>query len=57
MTGFFEIKEPHYNLRSEASHIKRKKVKSTHHGTQSVRHLGRKVWNMVPQNIRESIIH
>ena len=54
MKEIFEIKEPHYNLRSEASHFKRENVKSTHYGIQSVRHLGPKIWNIVPQNIRES---
>ena len=48
MTEIFEIKEPHYNLRSEASHFKRENVKSTHYGIQSVRHLGPKIWNIVP---------
>ena len=47
MTEVFEIKEPHYNLRSEASHFKRENVKSTHYGIQSVRHLGPKIWNIV----------
>ena len=46
MTEVFEIKE--------ASHFKRENVKSTHYGIQSVRHLGPKMWNVVPQNIRES---
>ena len=54
MTEVFELKEPHYNLRSEATHFKREKVKSTHYGIQSVRYLGPKIWNIVPQNIRES---
>ena len=54
MTEVFEIKEPHYNLRSEATHFKKEKVKSTRYGIQSVRHLGPKIWNIVPQSIRES---
>ena len=54
MAEVFEIKEPHYNLHSKASHFKRENVKSTHYGIQSVRHLGPKIWNIVPQNIRES---
>ena len=54
MTEVFEIKEPYYNCRSEASHFKRENVKSTHYGIQSVRHLGLKIWNIVPQNIIES---
>ena len=53
MTEVFEIKEPHYNLRSEASHFKRENVKSTYYGIQSVRHLGPRIWNIAPQNIRE----
>ena len=54
MTEIFEIKEPHYNFRSEASHFKRENFKSNHYGIQSVRHSLPKIWNIVPQNIRES---
>ena len=54
MTEVFEIKEPHYNFCSEASHFKRVNVKSTYYGVQSVRHSGLKIWNIVPQNIGES---
>ena len=42
LTEVFEIKESHYNLRSEAIHFKRENVKSTDYGIQSVRHLGPK---------------
>ena len=35
MIEVFETKEPHYNLRSDASHFKRENVKSTHYGIQS----------------------
>ena len=42
MREVFKIKEPFYNLRSEATHFKRENVKSTNHGIQSVRHLGQK---------------
>ena len=48
MTEGFERKEPHYNLRSEASHSTRENVNSTHCGIQSVRHLEPKIWNIVP---------
>ena len=44
-----ELKEPDYNLRSEASHFKREIVRSTHYRIQSVKHLGQKIWNIVPQ--------
>ena len=42
MTEVFEVKEPHDNFRSEASHFKRESVKSTH-GIRSVQHLGPKI--------------
>ena len=54
MTEVFEIKEHNGSLRYEASQFKKENVKSTHYGIQSVRHLGTKIWNIVPQNIRES---
>ena len=53
MTEVFEIKKPHYNLLTKASHFKRKDVKSTHYGIQSVRHLGPKTWNIVTKRIQE----
>ena len=54
MVEVFEIKEPHYNLRSETSHFKIENVKSTHYGIEFVWHLGPKIWNTVTQNIRGS---
>ena len=54
MAEVFERKEPHYNLRSEASHFKKENIKSANCGMQSVRHLGPKICNIVPQNIKES---
>ena len=36
MTEIFEIKEPHYNFPSEATHFKRRNVKSAYYGIQSV---------------------
>ena len=53
MIQFFEIKEPHYNLRLETSHFETENVKSTNYAIQSVPHLGPKIWNIVPQNIRK----
>ena len=47
MTEDFEIKEPHYNLRSEASHFNRENVKLTHYGIQTVRHLGPKICTVI----------
>ena len=56
MTEVFEIKEPNYNLRSGASRFNRENVKSTDYCIQSVRHLGPKIWNIVPQ-ILENLTH
>ena len=52
MKEVFEIQNPTYNFRSEASHFKRENVKTTHYGIQSERHLGPKIWDMVPNNIK-----
>ena len=44
MTEVFEIKQPRYNLLSEASDFERENFKSTYYGIQSMRHLGPKIW-------------
>ena len=56
MTEVLEVKGHHDNFRSEARHFKRENVKSIQYGIQSMQHLGPKIWNIVPQNIRESIL-
>ena len=48
----FEMQNPAYNFRSDATHFKREKVKTIHYGIQSIRYLGPKIWNMVPNNIK-----
>ena len=52
MTEVFEIQNPAYNFRSQATHFKRENVKTTRCGIQSVRYLGPKIWDMVPSNIK-----
>ena len=52
MKEVFEIQNPAYNFRSEATHFKRENVKTTHHGIQSVRYLGPKIWDTVPNNVK-----
>ena len=42
MKVVFEIQNPAYNFRSEATHFKRENIKTTHYGIQSVRYLGPK---------------
>ena len=43
MKEVFEIQNPAYNFRLEATHFKRENVKVTHYGIQSVRYLGPKI--------------
>ena len=53
MIQVFKTKEPDNNLGSKPSPFKRENVKSPHYGIQSVRHLGPKIQDVVPQNIGE----
>ena len=52
MKQIFDFQEPYYNLRSETSHFRREKIKTTHYGIESVNFIGPKIWAMVPQNIK-----
>ena len=51
MKEVFEIQNPAYHFRFQASHFKRN-VKTIHYGVHSVRYLGAKIWAMVPNNIK-----
>ena len=48
----FDFQEPYYNLRSEISQFSKENITTTHYGIQSVKFLGPKIWDMVPQNIK-----
>ena len=48
MKEVFEIQNPAYNFHSEATHLKRENVTTSHYSIQSVRHLGPKL----PNNIK-----
>ena len=52
MKQVFDFQEPHYNLRSETSQLRRENIKTTHYSIQSVNFLGPKIWAMVSQNIK-----
>ena len=52
MKQVFDFLEPYYNIRSEASQIKRENIITTHYGIQSAKFLGPNIWAMVPQNIK-----
>ena len=52
MKDIFELQNPLYNLRSSCNQFRRKNLKTVHYGLQSVRYLGRKIWELVPNNIK-----
>ena len=52
MKQVFDFREPYNNLRSETNQFRRKNIKTTHYGIQSVKFLGPKIWAMVPQNVK-----
>ena len=52
MKEVFEIQNLAYNFCSDAIHFKRDNVKTTHYGIQSVMYLGPKIWDMIPNKIK-----
>ena len=42
-----------YNLRS-GTHPSRRILHTTHYGTEPIKDLGAKIWELVPQNIKEA---
>ena len=53
MKELFAPKMSSYHLRNNNS-FKRRRVKSVWHGTESVSYLGPKIWDLVPNEIKES---
>ena len=54
MKDIFELQNPSYNLRSTCNQFRRENIKTVHYGLQSVRYLGPKIWELVPNNIKYS---
>ena len=54
MKDIFKLQNPSYNLRSCCNHFRRENIKNAHYGLQSVRYLGPKIWELVPNNIKYS---
>ena len=54
MKDIFELQNLSYNLRSSCNQFRRENVKTVHNGIQSVRYLGLKIWELVPNNIKYS---
>ena len=52
MKEVFEIQNPAYNFRAGATYFKRENVKKNHYGIQSVGYFGAKLWDTVPNNIK-----
>ena len=52
MKDIFELQNPSYNLRSSCNQFRRENIKTVHYGLQSVRYLGPKIWELVPNNIK-----
>ena len=52
MKDIFELQNPSYNLRSTCNQFRRENIKTVHYGLQSVRYIGPKIWELVPNNIK-----
>ena len=52
MKDIFELQNPSYNLRSTCNQFRRGNIKTVHYGLQSVRYIGPKIWELVPNNIK-----
>ena len=52
MSNMFKLKaENSYNL-GQISEFSRPMVKSVYHGTESISHLGPKIWDILPENLK-----
>ena len=54
MKDIFELQNASYILRSSCDQFRRENIKTVHYGLQSVRYLGTKIWELVPNNIKYS---
>ena len=52
MKDIFPIKRNPYNLRQN-SQFSRPRIKTVYHGTESISNLGPKIWDLVPNNLKE----
>ena len=53
MKDVFELEEPSCSLRSQGNCIVRGNVKTTHYGIQSIKYVALKIWDFVPDQIRD----
>ena len=52
MNHIFELKNRSYNIRSTCNQFRRENIKTVYYGLQSVRYIGPKIWELVPNNIK-----
>ena len=52
MKGIFPINENPYTLRHN-SQFSRRLMKTVYHGTESISNLGPKIWDLVPNSLKE----
>ena len=52
MQGLFCVRQTHYNLRSP-HHLAILSVYSVYHGSESITNLGPRIWNFVPDGLKE----
>ena len=50
---FIFHENPTYNLRS-GNHITRRNIRTSHHGIETISNLGAKIWDMLPQEIKNA---
>ena len=54
MKDIFELQNPSYNLGLSRNQFRTENIKTVHYGLQSVRYLGPKIWELVPNNFKYS---
>ena len=52
MQGLFSVKQTHYNLRS-SHHFGISSRNSVYQGSENISHLGPRIWNLVPNRLKE----
>ena len=51
-SDLFEVRENNYNLRNQ-SYFLIPTVKTVYHGSESIKNLGPRIWNLVPDNLKQ----
>ena len=52
MQGLFCVRQTHYNLRN-CHHFTFPSINSVYHGSDSISNLGPRIWNLVPDRLKE----